>query len=229
MLSRQPRSPASSVSAPLASIFSTFDVRVLDAEGAAEAAADLGFLHLGQGQAGDLGQQRARLRLDAQLPETGTGIVVGRAALETGPDGPDAPYVHQEGDQLVGPAGQVGGGRAPRRIVLEQGRIVLLDHRGAGARRRDDMVVAGEGVDHPSRNRLGVGPVTRIVGRLPAAGLQGRDFDRAAGLLEQLDGREAHAGAEEIDQAGHEEPHPGLGVWHEALVSGSLRIGSPPE
>ena len=65
------------------------DVGILDAERAAEAAADLGVLHLRQRQPVDGGQQLARLRLDAELAQARAGVVIGDAAgIEAGVDAP---------------------------------------------------------------------------------------------------------------------------------------------
>ena len=76
MFIRQPRSPASSVSAPaLRDVVGLLlddgvgDLGVLDREGAAKAAADLVLVHLDELQALDAGEQRARLALDAELAQ----------------------------------------------------------------------------------------------------------------------------------------------------------------
>ncbi len=79
-----------------------------------------------------------------------------------------------------------------------------LDHAGAGARRRHHIVEALEGLHHLARDGDGVGPVAGIVGRLAATGLLPRDLDPRAGVLQQLERREADARPEEVDQAGHE-------------------------
>ena len=56
------------------------------------------------------------------------------------------------------------------------------------------------------RDRLRIAPVAGIVGRLAAAGLRLRHLDDAAGILQQLQRREADARPKEVDEAGDEEP-----------------------
>ena len=82
ILSRQPRSPASTVSAPLATISRTLaetmrdrNLRIFHAEGAAEAAADFRIRHLCDGCADRL-QKFARLFLDAQFAQARTTVVI---------------------------------------------------------------------------------------------------------------------------------------------------------
>ena len=58
------------------------DLAELDRERAAEAAAGLGLRHLLEHEAGHLGEQRARLRLDAHLAQSGAGVVVGDGPVE---------------------------------------------------------------------------------------------------------------------------------------------------
>ena len=56
------------------------------------------------------------------------------------------------------------------------------EHAGAGAARGDDVVTAGERVDRAAGDRLGVGAVAGIEGRLAATVLL-RNDDFAAGVL----------------------------------------------
>ena len=60
----------------------------------------------------------------------------------------DAAHVGQEGDQLVHLGRKGLRPRLPLRVAGEQVGIVLLQHAGAGAGRRDDVVEALEGLDH---------------------------------------------------------------------------------
>ena len=81
----------------------------------------------------------------------------------------------------------------------------MTEHAAAGARGGDHCVVAFEGLDDLGGDCPGRGAVAGIVGRLAAADLQGRDLDRAAGLLKELYGGETDRGPEQVDQAGDEE------------------------
>ena len=150
-------------------------------------------------------EQLARLLLDAELAQARAGIVIGDDAVVARRDLGDAQHVDQERHQLVAAAGQVLGPRLHRRIVVEQAGIVMAQHAAARARGRDHGVVAFEGLDDLGRDRPRRGAVAGIVGRLAAADLQGRDLDRAAGVLEELYGGETDRGPEQVDQAGDEE------------------------
>jgi hypothetical protein len=80
---KQPRSPASTVGAPLSTMFCALlydragDVAVFDREGAPEAAAYLGFIHLDEREALYAAQKPPRLRLDAEFAQARAGVVVG--------------------------------------------------------------------------------------------------------------------------------------------------------
>ncbi len=80
---------------------------------------------------------------------------------------------------------------------------MFRQHTGAGAGRDDDVVVSREGFDHRPREVFGEPPVAGIIGWLAATGLQW-DFDAAARIFEQLDGRPADRRAEKIDETGDE-------------------------
>jgi len=60
-------------------------------------------------------------------------------------------------------------------------------------------------MDGVAGDRLAVGPVAGIIGRLAATGLGFGDLDLEAGLLDELGGGETDGWAEKIDQAGHEQ------------------------
>ena len=57
------------------------DLRILDAERAAEAAAHFGARQLGELRPVDRAQEKARLLLDAELAQARAGIVIGRGAV----------------------------------------------------------------------------------------------------------------------------------------------------
>ena len=183
------------------------DLGVLDAEGAAEAAADLGGRHLGELEAAHAGEEAARLALHLELAQAGAGVVVGGGDGGRRVDRLHAHDVREEAHQLVAARRQLLRPRAHRRVVGEQLGVVLDQHPAAGARGDDDVVVARERRDDAARQGLGGGAVARVEGGLPAAGLRRRDLDLAARVLEQLDGREADARAEQVDEAGDEERH----------------------
>jgi hypothetical protein len=150
------------------------------------------------------GRSTSRLVLDAEFAKSRAGIVIGDAAVITGLDRLDAHHVHQERHQFVTAAGEVLGPGLHGRIVIEQARIVMTEHPGAGPRRCHHGVVVVERRDHLRRDRSSRGAVSAIVGRLAAADLQGRHLDRAAGSFKQLDRGETDRRPEQIDEAGNE-------------------------
>ena len=79
------------------------------------------------------------------------------------------------------------------------------DHARTGTARRHHIVVGLEGGDDLGCDGAGVGAIAGVVGGLAAAGLRARHLDRAAGLLQQLDGGEAHRRPEQIDETGDEQ------------------------
>ena len=83
------------------------DLGVLDAEGAAEAAADLGVRELGELEALHAREQPAGLAPDPELAQARAGIVVGRAHRQLGRDRAHAQHVDEKADQLMGPRGEV--------------------------------------------------------------------------------------------------------------------------
>ena len=93
----------------------------------------------------------------------------------------------------------------------EQPRIVFPQHPGAGSGRCDHVVEGFERLDGALRDGPRIGGVAAVVRGLSAAGLGRGHADGAARVLQQLDRREPDRGAEEVDEAGDEEPHPGSG------------------
>ncbi len=91
------------------------------------------------------------------------------------------------------------------RIVGEQLWIMQLQHAGAGPGGRHHIVEALENIDNLTRDRLSVGPVSRIEGRLATTGLGEGNFDPRACVLQQFDRGKANRGPEQIDQAGYEQ------------------------
>ena len=183
------------------------DRGVLDAERAAEAAADVGPLHLAQLGPARRGEERTGLFADAELAQPGTGIVIGDAARWRA-GGFRAPPRHpgKEIDQLVCPAGERGGLAGPFGIVGEEVGKMADEHRAARSRRDDDMlepVERGHGAARAAPGRLAI---TAVVGGLAAAALRARHLDPVAGALDQPRRGEAYRGPEQVHQAGREEP-----------------------
>ena len=198
------------------------DLRVLDAEGAAEAAAHLGAGQLDQLETAYALQQAARLLLDAELAQAGAGIVVSGPRRAFGINARHPDHVGEEADQLVGTSGELACPLAVGGTSGKQLRVVLLEHARTRARRHHDVVVALERVDGLARQLHRIGAVALVVRRLTAAGLCARHGDRAAGVLEQLHRREADRWPEQIDQAGHEQRD--VRRFADGSVLGSLRI-----
>ena len=159
-------SPASTVSAPVAAMspglvrhHAARDVGIFDAEGAAEAAADLRRRELGQLEPVDGGEQAARLRPDPELAQAGARVVIGHRPAVARLHGVHAALVDQERHQLEGARGEAVGAGLPFRIAGEERRVVALDHAGAGAGRRHRGVEGLERGDHVAGDRLRIGAV----------------------------------------------------------------------
>ena len=82
---------------------------------------------------------------------------------------------------------------------------VRADVGGAGARRGDDELVAGEGRDEPLGECLGDVRVAGVQVQLAAAGLLARESDLDAEPLEQRDGRAPDGGVQRVGEARDEE------------------------
>ena len=188
------------------------DRRVLDAEGAAEAAADVVAVeraHLEAVDAPPAGVAAGRGRRARADPSSCRGRW--RWPRAAGPSGV-AEHVDEEAGDLVGLRGQAHGAGTPDGVLREKLRIAVRDGAGAGARRRDEIIVGLEGRDHLAREGRRVGVVAAVAGGLAAAGLLRRHLDRASGLLEQLQGGEADLRPDRVDEAGDEQPDAAEGV-----------------
>ena len=151
--------------------------------------------HLLELEARHLGEQRARLRLDAHLAQSGAGVVVGDRPVEAPGNLVELQHVHEEVGQLEGLRSERLRRARQRGIVVEELPVVRADHPAAGARRRDQVVAALELGDDLARRARGVGAVAGVVRRLPAAGLPRRDDDLGAAGLEQLRSRRSRSTA----------------------------------
>jgi hypothetical protein len=84
------------------------------------------------------------------------------------------------GDKLIGFV-------FPFRLILEQVRIVVMDHAGAGTGRRHDVVAMLERANEIPRHFAGFILVAAVEGRLAAAGLHLRKIDLAPVSVKQPD------------------------------------------
>ena len=80
--------------------------------------------------------------MHAELAQAGAGIVIGDGAVVARGDLGDAEHVDEEAHQLVAFGGEGVGLDRHVGLVGEQFGIVLGEHAGAGAARRDDVVAA---------------------------------------------------------------------------------------
>ena len=184
------------------------DVRVFDAEGAAEAAADVVALELAHFEPDHLAQQGARLGMDAELAQARATVVIGARRGERAPfrDVPDD--IDEEAEKLVSLRPQCLGPLPPGLVAGERLREMGLDHAGAGARWRHDVVERLEGLDHTPGEPGGGFRIAAVEGGLAATGLCRRHLDLAAGLLQKLQGGKANTRAHRVDEAGHEQADP---------------------
>ena len=180
------------------------DVGVLDAERAAEAAADVVFHHLAQFQSFDRAEERAGLGLDAEAAQARAAVVIGDGNRRRDGDGPHAEHVGQERGDLVGLGAERRRAGAPGVVGVEHFGIVLRDGGAAGPGGDDDVIVALESVDDLAGDVAGGGGVAGIPSRLAAAGLGVRNLDVAARVGQELDRREADRRPEHVHKAGDE-------------------------
>ena len=189
MFSMHPRSPSTTASAPTGVDVPALvvgeprrNLAELDRKRAAETAARLALGHLIELQPADLGEQRARLRLDVHFAQSGAAVVIGDPCLRSGPERFRA-WLHstQEVRQLARFGGERRDARLHRGIVGEELGIVRADHSRARARRRDQEIAVLELVDDLPGERPGIGAVARVVGGLAAAGLRRRYDNLGAG------------------------------------------------
>jgi hypothetical protein len=187
------------------------DFAVFHGEGAAEAAARVGLVHLDEFEPLDAGEQLARLALHAEFAQARAGIVIGGPADMPGAHARHAAHVDEKAGQLMRLVGE--GLRALRqhRLVGEQLGIMFGHHAAAGAGRRDDIVAARKGVDDLQGQIARRAPVSRVEGRLTAAGLRRHD-DLAARVLDQLGGGETDAWPHQVDKTGGEQANHGFSV-----------------
>src|SRR4029453_4511424 len=98
------------------------------------------------------------------------------------------------------------------RIVGEKAGVVQLEHAGAGAGGRHDIVETLEGLDHLAGNRDGALWADAIIGGRAATGLRAGNLDPASAGLDQLDRRKGDARPEQVDKTGDEQADLGRGV-----------------
>jgi hypothetical protein len=107
--------------------------------------------------------------------------------------------------------------------VFEERGVVDAQHGGAGARRRDDVIQTGEGTHRLQGEVAGGIPIAGIVGGLTAAGLPFGHNDGATRRFEQMCRCEANRRAEQVYEAGDEEPDARrFGAFLRAALGASL-------
>ena len=133
------------------------------------------------------------------------GVVVGHPALERGLDARHAEHVHEELRQLVGLLREGLGRGLERRIVLEESRVLRLDHPRAGARGHDHVLGSREEPDGPRGDDGGVVVIAGVEERHPAAGLPLGKVHRHAQAPQEPDHGHAHLGEEHVAETGDHE------------------------
>src|SRR6266481_4396473 len=190
MFMRQPRSPAISMPAPLAATLAAFLATI--------AFEMSGYLTQ---KVPPKPQHTSGSRISVSVsPRT---VPSSRRGWTRTPSSRNPEQVDQERDELMGLGGERIGAREPVGVAVKQLAIMRFQHAGAGARGRHDVIIGREGLDHLFGDGARAAAVAGIEGRLSAAGL-GRHRDPAAGILQELDGREADRRPDQIDQAGDE-------------------------
>jgi hypothetical protein len=96
------------------------DPRVFDREGAAEAAAHFGLLHLGERKPVDAFEQSPRRIAHLQLAQARAGIVIGDVSLEPRGNLVEPKHLDEETCELVALGGKRAGSFREVRIVSEQ-------------------------------------------------------------------------------------------------------------
>jgi hypothetical protein len=130
---------------------------------------------------------------------------------ERGADVGDARDVDQELGQLVDVGRDLGDPLGKRRACigpcgeLADERVVMADHRGAGARRRDHRVVPGERPGEPVDQRDRGVLVAGVEVHLAAARLIGRELDVVAEAAQQPHDGSPDLGEQRVVVAGDEE------------------------
>jgi len=184
-------------------------VGVLDGERPAEAAALLAVGQVDQLEPADVLQEPQRRVADPERAQRVAGRVVGDAVWERRADVVDAELVGDElGELEHAPRDRAQRGRAGAgRLLLSQQRVLLADHRGARARRRDDRVVGGavEHLQEALHQRQSLAPVARVRVQLPAARLFERERDLVPEPLQQRHGRATRLREERVVHARDEQ------------------------
>jgi hypothetical protein len=115
------------------------------------------------------------------------------------------PHTGEVLGELKRAAGDGSGAPGERRVVAEQPRVVLADHRGARPAGSDHRGEGLEDLEEPPGHGARVRPEPVVEGHLPAAGLRWRDGRIHAGPAEHGDRRRSHLRETLIDEAGDEQ------------------------
>ena len=212
--SRQPRSPPTSISAPVLSASA-----ILSSAMRADTSGYFTEKNPPKPQqvCGSLSSHRRSPSTDdsscrgssfiAHLAQRRAGIVIGDARAARRRDRRDAAHIHQEREQFVRLRRERGSALGPCLVVRQHSRIVHADHARARSRRHDDEGVGFERRDDVARHRRRGRLIAAVIGRLAATALQ-RHVDLAARLFEQLGGGKPDLRPEHVGEAGHEQRNP---------------------
>ena len=132
-------------------------------------------------------EQPQRRVADAEHPQRVARGVIGDPVREVRADVGDAEDIGEERRQVVHPGDQPSDVAGERRVSFGQHRVVLAHHGGAGRRRGDDRLIAGEGSREAAGHRHRLAPVAGVEVHLPAAGLARREVDLVPEPLEDRD------------------------------------------
>src|SRR5215207_953735 len=182
------------------------NLRVLDGERPAEAAARVGVRQLDELGAADVTHQAARLLADIQVAQAVAGVVPGDAPFEGRAHVFDLEHVHQKGAELVRARGERLGAASPRLVVGEQ-LVEVVRHRRARPRGADDVVgpAVPEDLYETAREAARLRAVAGVEGRLSAARLPLVEDDLAARAPQDFDRARPDRGPELVDQTRDEE------------------------
>ncbi len=152
-----------------------------------------------------LGEQGAAVQVRVHLAAGRAGRMQGHFGRCAGILELDLADVEQELGQLEGALGQRLGLLQRGRLVLEQLKVMVAQHPGAGAGGHHHRPVVGEQLQLRAGDLARLVGIAGGVGRLTAAGLALRIVHGQSFALEQADGIQASLGIEQIHHAGTEQ------------------------
>ena len=181
------------------------ELRMLYREDSTEAAAFLCVRQIHHLRAADLCQQCARLCVYVHAAQRMAGGMIGERPVPARTQISYAQYVHNILCKFIYSFSQRHGPWEPERILLEQLRIPVFEHIGAGAGGRDN--VAACPFKYPNGmlgNRTGLGSQACVKVGLPTASLIGRKLHIHSQVVENAYDCLTRLRVEGVDQAGDE-------------------------